>query len=105
MSLFENLLHAAIQLSKVHPPWYDYKSAWYNFIFVRPNTHTWFIKYSKELKNTIIPNDFTNGGISTGIQTEHQLQFEKFQVERNISILSENTKIEILYCQKDLLYY
>jgi len=42
---FVDHLHTPIHLSKAHRSqtynWYDYKATWYNFIFVRPNIHTW----------------------------------------------------------------
>lgn len=71
--------------------WYNYKVAWYNFIFIRTNTHTWFIKYSKEMKN-INSRWFYEwwtqfGGNKRVLSTQYQTHYEKFQVKRNISTL------------------
>ena len=42
-------LQTPISLSKRFNPqtynWYDYKQTWENFLYVRPTTHTWFVKY------------------------------------------------------------
>ena len=35
--------------------WYDYKEAWVNFLYVRPTTHTWFVKYCPEVAASSIP--------------------------------------------------
>jgi len=55
---FVDHLHTTILLSKAHRSqtynWYDYKAAWYNFIFVKPNIHSWFIKYLEECSNSPI---------------------------------------------------
>lgn len=35
--------------------WYDYKNTWVNFLYVRPTTHTWFVKcFSKVVASTIL---------------------------------------------------
>ncbi|KAG5631283.1 hypothetical protein H5410_003000 [Solanum commersonii] len=98
---FVDHLHTPTHLSKAHRPqtynWYDYKAAWYNFIFVRPNTYTWFIKYSEEVKNVFEGNKQV-------LSTQHQTQFEKFQVERNISTLSENIKLCKFFIVKRISY-
>lgn len=51
-------LHIPISLSRNQRPqaynWYDYKVAWYNFIYVQPNTHSCFMKYSEWMKTTVI---------------------------------------------------
>ncbi|KAG5576687.1 hypothetical protein H5410_056821 [Solanum commersonii] len=38
--------------------WYDYKAAWYNFMYLRPNTHTWSTKYLEDMKSAVIPRWF-----------------------------------------------
>ncbi|KAG5592668.1 hypothetical protein H5410_043182 [Solanum commersonii] len=51
-------LHIPITLLVTHKPqtynWCDYKSAWMNFLYLRPR-HTWFAKYSPNITKTIIP--------------------------------------------------
>lgn len=55
-------LHIPINLSTEHRPqtynWHDYKNAWFNFLYLRPTTHTWFVKYSPELAKSVIPRWF-----------------------------------------------
>ena len=54
-----NHLPTLINLSKRFNPqtynWYDYKNAWINFLYVRPTTHTWFMKYCLEVVASTIP--------------------------------------------------
>ncbi|KAH0692699.1 hypothetical protein KY290_020825 [Solanum tuberosum] len=58
---FADHLHTPITLSVTHRPqtynWYDYKSAWMNFLYLRPR-HTWFVKYSPSITKAIIPRWF-----------------------------------------------
>ncbi|XP_027769923.1 uncharacterized protein LOC114075951 isoform X2 [Solanum pennellii] len=51
-----------INLSKRFNPqtfnWFDYRNAWMNFLFVRPITHSWFVKYCTEASTSVIPRWF-----------------------------------------------
>lgn len=51
---FVDYLHTPIHSYNL----YAYKAVWYNFIYIRPNTHTWFIKYPEEMKDIAIPRWF-----------------------------------------------
>ncbi|KAK4716306.1 hypothetical protein R3W88_014644 [Solanum pinnatisectum] len=55
-------LHTPVNLSREHRPqtynWYDYKNAWFNFLYLRPTTHTWFVKYSPKFSKSVIPRWF-----------------------------------------------
>ncbi|KAG5595041.1 hypothetical protein H5410_036273 [Solanum commersonii] len=83
---FVDHLHTPIPLSTSYRPQkynlYDYKVASYSFMYLKKNTHTWFVKYSEDMKSA----------------------FEKFQVEQTISKLPENIKWCKFFISKRISY-
>ncbi|KAH0658254.1 hypothetical protein KY289_027002 [Solanum tuberosum] len=60
---FVDNLYTPIALTMTNRPqtynWYDYKSTWMNFLYLRPR-HTWFVKYSPSITKATIPQWFYN---------------------------------------------
>nr|XP_009787916.1 PREDICTED: uncharacterized protein LOC104235792 [Nicotiana sylvestris] len=55
-------LHTPIGLSVQYRPqtynFKDYMDVWFNFLYVRPKSHTWFVKYSEQAQKSVIPRWF-----------------------------------------------
>lgn len=106
-------LHTPINLSREHRPqtynWHDYKAAWFNFLFLRPTTHTWFVKYSLEISKSIIPRWFYEwwnyfGGNKTVLPKSFLDKFDQFQIDNDISSLPEHIKLCKYFIQKRISY-
>jgi len=106
-------LHTPINLSREHKPqtynWYDYRNAWFNFIYLRPNTHTWFVKYGPEVTKAIIPRWFYEwwncfGGNLSALPKTFQDKYLPFQTEKEISSLSEHIKLCKFFIAKRISY-
>lgn len=102
-----------INLSKRFNPqtfnWFDYKNAWMNFLFVRPNTHSWFIKYCIEASTSVIPRWFYEwwsyfGGNEQVMPKRFRDGYLQFQVEENISTLPEHIKLCKYFFKRRLSY-
>ncbi|XP_060203104.1 uncharacterized protein LOC132631536 isoform X2 [Lycium barbarum] len=106
-------LHIPMILSEEHRPqvynYYNYEQAWYNFLYVRPNTHTWFVKYSEQFARSIIPRWFYDwwkrfGGNELTMPRSFKKHYEAFQIEQGISTLPEHIKLCKYYVNKRISY-
>ncbi|CAN4121268.1 unnamed protein product [Withania somnifera] len=83
-------LHTPIPLSIEHKPqmymWYDYRDAWFNFLYLRPR-HTWFVKYGDELRTKIIPRWFYEWWNTFGGNMTEYIQMCKFFITKRISYI------------------
>lgn len=78
-------------------------------MYLRPNTHTLFVKYSEDRKSATIPLWFYEWWSQFGVNKhvlspQFLIQFEKLQVEQNISTLQENIKWCKLFISKRISY-
>ena len=106
-------LHTPMLLSKQHRPqvynYYNYEQAWYNFMYVRPRTHTWFVKYSEQFSRSIIPRWFYDwwkrfGGNEFTMPKNFRKNYESFQFEKGISTLPEHIKLCKYYVNRRISY-
>ena len=95
-------LQTPVNLSKIFNPqsfnWFDYKNAWLNFLFVRPTTHTWFVKYCPEVTTSVIPRWFCEWwsyfrGNKLVMPRQFEERYSQFQIYEGISTLPENIKL------------
>lgn len=116
MSPFEwgmDHLHTPIGLSVQYRPqtynFKDYVDAWYNFLFLRPKTHTWFVKYSEQAQKSVIPRWFydwwnTFGGTEQTMPRSFHIHYERFQLENEISTLPNHIKLCKYYFAKRISF-
>jgi len=116
MSPFEwgmDHLHTPIVLSvQFRPQTYnfkDYMDAWYNFMYLRPGSHTWFVKYSEQAAKSVIPRWFydwwkTFGGTEQSMPRSFHIHYERFQKEQEISTLPDHIKICKYYFAKRISF-
>ena len=106
-------LQTPINLSKRFNPqtynWYDYKDAWINFLYVRPTTHKWFVKYCLEVAASIIPRWFHEwwswfGGNKQVMPRSFAEKYTQFQIDEGISTLPMNIKLCKYIFKKRLSY-
>lgn len=102
-----------VNLSKRFNPqtfnWFDYRNAWMNFLFVRPITHTWFVKYCPEASTSVIPRWFYEwwsyfGGNKQVMPKRFEEGYPQFQIDENISTLPENIKLCKYFFRRHLSY-
>lgn len=89
--------------------WYEYKNAWTNFLYVRPTTNTWFVKYCPEVATSIIPRWFYEwwsyfGGTEQVMPKQFANKYPQFQINEGISTLPENIKLCKYFIKKRLSY-
>lgn len=88
--------------------WYDYKSAWFNFIFVRPG-HTWFVKYCPAIMEAIIPRWFYEwwlcfGGTKEVLPQQFHNRLPDFLVKEGCSTLPEHIQMCKFFLKKRISY-
>ncbi|KAH0658255.1 hypothetical protein KY289_027003 [Solanum tuberosum] len=88
--------------------WYVYKSAWMNFLYLRPR-QTWFMKYSPSITKSTIPRWFYEwwnlfGGIEKILPQQFLNRFDNFQAKEDITTLPEHIKLCKYYIKKRISY-
>ena len=109
---FVDHLHTPIALSMPHRPqtynWYDYKSAWFNFLYVRPG-HTWFVKYCPAMLTAIIPRWFYEwwglfGGIKEILPQQFLSRLAEFCANEGCLTLPEHIQMCKFFIKKRVSY-
>lgn len=106
-------LHTPIALSVQYRPqtynFRDYVDAWFNFLYLRPKTHTWFVKYSEQAQKSILPRWFYDwwkifGGTEQTMPRSFHKYYERFLIELEISTLPDHIKLCKYYFAKRISF-